>query len=527
MTPEMGDSGNEGYLGAATQQRAVVHIGANAVSMLIVEEGASSGRRSEVEILEFLEQPYPLAQDIFRRGELGRQTTERCVRILGSFDATLREYGLQMQQDVEAVGTNILSEAENSELLYNRLQVACGLTVRPLDEGDMTRLIYVSVARFLKENPSLRKSSVLAVHVGPGNTRLMLFNRGRIVEYTSYRMGAHRVAEAIDPAEAEGEAIPGLIAGHINGTIEQIEETFGDEKIDAVLAIGQEIQPVARHLSDEEPVMRIETKALKRFVKQLRKMEDRDVASLLDLNAYSARVVTACVVGNLAIVEKLGVGELHVPGGRFEERFLAGLAGGEFSTKRFESEVIQSAHALGKKYLYDRKHGQYVAAMAVKLFDELAARLGLQMQDRLLLEVAGIVHEVGSFIGRRSHHKHSLYIIRNSEIFGLNDEETTIVALVARYHRQALPQLGHPHMRELTREGRIRVSMLAALLRVADALDRSHTQRIQVSKARIEKNTLIIQVGSSINVSVEELALRAKADLFERVFGLEVVLETA
>jgi exopolyphosphatase/guanosine-5'-triphosphate,3'-diphosphate pyrophosphatase len=150
----------------------------------------------------------------------------------------------------------------------------------------------------------------------------------------------------------------------------------------------------------------------------------------------------------------------------------------------------------------------------------------LLQQDRLLFEVAAIVHEVGSFIGRRSHHKHSLYIIKHSEIFGLNDEETSIVALVARYHRHALPEADHPYMGDLTREGRIRVSKLASLLRVADALDRSHTQHLQVQKVRVHRDKLLLHVGNVVNVSVEELGLRSKADLFEQVFGLEVVLET-
>lgn len=524
MSLEQSDTSLEAELEPALSQRAVVHIGANAVSMIVVEHAV--GDPASAEVLEFLEQPLPLAEDIFRDGELSRSTIEKCVRVLGRFAGTLREYGLSMARGVEGVGTNILSEADNSEVLYNRLQVGCGLNVRPLDEGDMTRLIYSSVARLLKENGNLRRSRLLAVHLGPGNTRLMLFNRGRIVEYTSYRMGAHRVVEAIERLPSDSDSVLDLIEGHINGTIEQIEDTYVNERIDAVLAIGQEIQPAARYLGEHGAVIQVGCKSLRRLAKRLSKMEESEISPMLDVNIYSARVVAAGLVCNLAIAARSGMNQLHVPGGRFDERFLRGLAGGEFSTKRFTREVIQSARALGKKYRYDRKHGRHVASLAVKLFDDLAEPLGLPIQDRLLLEVAAIIHEIGSYISRRNHHKHSLYIIVNSEIFGLNDEETKLVALVARYHRQALPQPGHPFMRELSREGRIRVTKLAALLRVADALDRSHTQRLHLERARVEKDQLLLHVGHVINVSVEELALQSKADLFEQVFGLEVVLET-
>ena len=522
MNPEIGEA-VQGLIGQPLVQRAVVHIGANAVSMIVVEH--ANEKPSAVEVLEFLEQPLPLAEEIFRDGALSRGTIERCVRILERYGTTLREYGLQTQA-AEGVATNILSEADNSELLINRLQVACGLEVRPLDEGDMTRLVYLVVAHLLKEHGDLRKARLLAVHVGPGNTRVMLFRKGRIVQYTSYRMGAHRVAEAVERLPSDTDALPDLIKRHINGIIEQIEEVYAGEAIDAVLAIGHEIQPVARNIASRQSLMQVSCKHLRRFEKQVSPLEDKKVSRMLEVNVYASRAVAAGMVCNLAVVEMLGLDYAYVPDGHFEEGFLTGLAGGEFSAKRFANEVLESARALGKKFKYDRRHGQHVAALSVSLFDHLVDVIDLPAQDRLLLEVAAIVHEVGSFISRRSHHKHSLYIIKNSEIFGLNDEETNIVALVARYHRRALPQPFHLFMRELTREGRIRVSKLAAILRVADALDRSHTQRLEVTKARVEQHKLLLHIGPLMNVSVEELALRSKGDLFEQMFGLEVVLET-
>lgn len=524
MIVDSGQPGSEMAAEAAVAQRAVVHLGANAVSMMVVEHDPE--KPAATEVLEFLEQPLPLAEDIFRDGELSRSTIERCVRILRSFAGTLWEYGLQMDGDVEGVGTNILSEAKNSEVLYNRLKVACGINVRALDEGDMTRLVYSLVVRLLKEHSGLRKSRLLAVHLGPGNTRVMLFNKGRINQYNSYRMGAHRVVEAIERMPSDSDALSDLIEGHINGTIEQIEDSYVNDDIEAVLVLGQEVQPAAQYLGDHDAVMTVECRAMRRLVNRLAAIEVAETASMLDVNLFAARVMCAGLVCNLAIADRLGVPEMHVPGGRFEERFLGALAGDQFSTKRFTAEVIQSARALGKQYRYDRKHGRHVAALAVKLFDELEDVLELPPQDRLLLEVAGILHEIGSFISRRNHHKHSLYIIVNSEIFGLNDEETTLVALVARYHRRALPQPGHPFMRDLSREGRIRVTKLAALLRVADALDRSHTQRLEVQRAYIDGDRLLLHVGNMVNVKVEELALHSKADLFEQVFGLEVMLET-
>ena len=525
MNPEIGDTARDGALGSPPlRQSALIHIGANAISMVVVETDESSG---ELEIMDLLEQPLPLAEDIFNDGVISRGTIERCVKVLRRFETTLDEYGLQGAEDVHAVATNILLESDNSELLLNRLQVACGVDVRPLDEGDMTRLLYLSVAKVLRKHPELRKACVLVVHVGPGNTRLMLFKRGRIAQYNSYRMGASRVAEAIERMSPDSDALLSLIKGHVNGTIEQIVDAYADESIDEILAIGQEIQAAAHPMEGKDgQLIKADRKALRRAAKALVVAEPSKIVTDYELNAHAARSLLAGLVCNLAVLGKFGMPHLYVAKGRFEERFLMGMVGPEISAKRFVSEVIGSAKALARKYQADPQHGKHVASLSVALFDQLAELTNLPIQDRLLLEVAGIVHEVGSFISRRSHHKHSLYIVKNSEIFGLNDEETTLVALIARYHRHALPQPFHPYLSDLSRDARIRVSKLAALLRVADALDRSHTQHLHIQKVEIVKDQCRLHLGQVVNVSVEELALRTKADLFEQVFGLEIVLVT-
>ena len=216
------------------------------------------------------------------------------------------------------------------------------------------------------------------------------------------------------------------IKAHVNGIIEQIVGAYANEPIDEVIAIGHEIQPVATTLAkDEEPLMKADRKTLSRLAKQLSVSKEKQLAETYEVNVYATRPLLAGVVCNLEVAGKFGLSALHVPTGRFEERFLTGLAGSDFAAKRFVHEVIGSAKALARKYAVDKDHGRHVAALAVKLFDELVELTALSPQDRLLLEVAGIVHEVGGFISRRSHHKHSFYIIKNSEIFGLNDEESS------------------------------------------------------------------------------------------------------
>ena len=136
-----------------------------------------------------------------------------------------------------------------------------------------------------------------------------------------------------------------------------------------------------------------------------------------------------------------------------------------------------------------------------------------------------ILHEVGTYISPRAHHKHSEYIILNSEIFGLDRLDVTLVALIARYHRHSVPRLDHPSYSALSTDDRIRICKLAAILRVADALERTHDQRVSQIEIRRAPNKLRLRLPSIADATVERLAMASKADLFEQVFGLAVVID--
>jgi len=141
-----------------------------------------------------------------------------------------------------------------------------------------------------------------------------------------------------------------------------------------------------------------------------------------------------------------------------------------------------------------------------------------------VLNVAALLHDTGTFISNRSHHKHSQYLIENSDIFGLSRQDLTIAALAARYHRSALPKSTHTAYTALPRVNRLRVAKLAAILRVADALDRGHAQRIRTPQITILPDRVEIGIPNLPDCSLEEIALKEKSNLFEQVYGKRVVL---
>jgi len=196
-------------------------------------------------------------------------------------------------------------------------------------------------------------------------------------------------------------------------------------------------------------------------------------------------------------------------------------------TDALESQVIHSAISLGHKYSFDERHGKQVADLSVQLYRELQADHQLDSRYERILRVAAILHEVGLFINTRSHHKHSMYIILNSDLFGMSRADMRLIAVVSRYHRRAAPQPYHEIYSVLDRDDRMIVSKLSAILRVADALDRNHMQQVRELTFGRARGQFIIRVHDVQDLSLEKIALKEKGSMFDEVYGMKVVLEVA
>jgi exopolyphosphatase / guanosine-5'-triphosphate,3'-diphosphate pyrophosphatase len=496
-----------------------LHIGAGSVSMLVAERRADGS----LEMIDFLEQPAPLASDIFRVGAVSLQTTERLVSILLGYQQSLAELGLDPRGVTRAAATNILSEAANHETVINRIRIACGLRVATIDDGEMTRLIYLKTRRRLQHLPAMTKDNTLVVHVGPGNTRALLFQNGRITRYTSYRMGTHRTREAVEGSHAEGPALLRVIREHAFGNLAQMRFDYSDIAIDGMVAIGYEIQSVAEALNRRAAACTV--KGLRQFAAGAAAMSEVEIVKRFRLDYQTAEALLPALEINLAVAETFKLAELHIPDSDYEQGLLGDLLVSRELTGAFAAEVLRSARILAARYQSDPGHGEHVGNLCALFFERLADLHQLSAHDALLLQVAAILHEVGTYVSPRAHHKHSEYLILNSEVFGLDRMDVTIVALVARYHRHACPQLEHAGYAALSPDDRIRVSKLAALLRVADALERTHAQRVSQIEFRRDGNRLHVRLPGVADAAVERLAMAAKADLFELVFGLAVVVD--
>jgi exopolyphosphatase / guanosine-5'-triphosphate,3'-diphosphate pyrophosphatase len=504
-----------------TRDIAIIYLGAASLSMIIGERQPDGTVTSP----EYLDRPLPVARDIFRTGAVSRATMEQASAILRDYVKTVREFGLLVSQ-VRLYTTNLLSEATNPEIFLNRLQVNTGCEVRLIDEGDMTRLIYLAALRLLKQHPKLAEGPTLVSHIGPGNTRALHFKKGRIAAYTSYRLGIFRAREAIAALDEMGNEKQLLhIEENIKGVVDHLAQDFARLPITYHVAIGAEIQSVAPHIVPaKDGACCLPETALAAYTEKLTRMSPDEMVRSLSVHYTGSEGILPALKTNLALGRRFGDEQMWVPATDFQRDLLTDMMAEGTHSEHFQEDVIESASEVAKKFKVDLAHARHVMSFAQQLFRELKHLHGLDPKHELLLRVAAMLHEVGMFVSAREHHKHSLYLILNTELFGVSTADRTIVALLARYHRRYNPEHNHPHFAELDRAERMVVFKLAAILRIADSLDRSHSQRIQTIQLKATNGQLNIITPGIADTTVEQLAINSKCDLFREIFGLEVVL---
>jgi len=185
------------------------------------------------------------------------------------------------------------------------------------------------------------------------------------------------------------------------------------------------------------------------------------------------------------------------------------------------SSVLNLLHRLDN----EPSHAEQVTKIALQLFDELKSLHGLKEKDRLLLQAAALLHDIGWLQGAQSHHKSSMKLILKNDLLGWTDEEKLIIANIARYHRKALPKEKHSNFARLSDTAKQKVRKLASLLRIADGLDRSHGNYVKKVKCRLAKDQVKMTIYALSDLSAEIYGFEKKRDLFRETFGIPIVID--
>lgn len=502
---------------------AVIDVGATSIRMAIAEIDDAGG----VRILETLTQAVNLGRDTFTKGAIERSTIEECVRVLRSYSRLLKEYQISRPDQIRVVGTSAVREATNRLAFVDRIYIATEMQLDPLDEAEVNRITYLGMQPYLRE-PALANATALIVEVGGGTTELLMVRGGDVVYSHTFRLGSLRLRKQLESFRTPALKVRNIMETQIDKTVEQIVEALpSDAEAVELVAMGGDVRFAAAELIPDwtpDSLARLNLAGLERFTDRMLNLTDDEIVQKYHLSFPAAETVGAALLAYVKIARALKLKSVLVTSVTLRDGLLREMAGQAALTEEFSQQIVRSALDLGAKFGFDEAHARHVAHLCRMLFRLLKDEHQLDPRYETVLAIAALLHEIGIFVSNRSYHKHSMYLIKNSELFGLSRQDVLLVSLVARYHRRASPQPEHEGYNTLSREHRIAVAKMAAILRLAIALDDSRSQRIHELMCEIEEGRLIIAIPRVDDLSLEQLAIRQNSTLFEEVFGMRVLL---
>ena len=522
MTPP--DSLSHVVNGAAGEVHAAIDVGTNSFHLAVARVSGSGG----LEILCRDKEVVRLGSGSGDMRLLTAGAIDRGIEALRGLVTTAASYGA----DVRAVATSAVREAENRREFLDRAVVEAGVEVEVISGTEEARLIHLGVVQAL----SVYDRQILLTDIGGGSTELLVGRGTRPLAARSVKLGHVRLTERFFPG---GVADPAAVAdcrAYVRSFLTPVVHDLGSLGFE--LAVGSSgtiatIAKMAEHRRNGAGDRWLNNVSFSRA--ELAEVVDavlsvpnpRARRSLGGLDERRIDVIAAGVLLLEGVFECFGIPSITVSGYALREGVLLdGVhAGGGGDAFWHLSDIRrESVLRIAEDYEEERPHVQQVTVLALQLFDELADVHRFGLYERDLLEAAGMLHNVGRFISRGAHHKHSYYVIRSSDrLLGFTEREVELIALVARYQRKALPRTDHPEFAALNVADRARVQLLAGILRVAIALDRTRSGAVRSLTARAGE-ALVIACGTSpgADATVELYTANQRSELLAAATGMAV-----
>ncbi|MDR1858818.1 MAG: HD domain-containing protein [Treponema sp.] len=503
---------------------AVLEIGSTGIRLLVAQMGGDS----QWKVLDRAEKPVALGRDVFGSGELSRESLLECLSVMKNFKELLAGWGIAAC-DVHAIATSALRVARNRDVFIDRIRQETGFNLSVVDGIEENRLMYLGVRFALKQDlPLFWRANSMIIEIGGGSTEIMLLRRGQMVAAHSVRLGTIIINERIRLRAGPGLFSERYLSEAIRDTTGLLNAEMDMAHVRAFVVGGSDARFASGQAGKElnEHCRVIDRKDFIAFAEKVRGYSIEDCIQKLGTSYIEADGFVPGILVLKLLLEQTRAAQVVVPLMSIREGYLVDLTLGADSEiqEEFNSQIIASAVNLGRKYHYEEAHSRHVASLCMTLFDALAKEHGMNRRQRMMLEVAAILHDIGTYIKGSGHNKHGQYIVANSEIFGLPRSEQDIIASVIRYHRGDPPTQSDIEYISLQREERILVLKMASILRVADALDRGHSQQIKNITVNHRTQTIALHAQGAYDISLELIGIEEKADLFQKVFGYKVVL---
>ncbi|MDO8667323.1 MAG: Ppx/GppA phosphatase family protein [Gemmatimonadales bacterium] len=507
-----------------TERFAAIDVGSNSIRCLIAERGDDG----HLHVIDDLKDQPRLARGLAATGRLSDEAIERAIEALGRMKQAAERRGATR---VALVATSAVRDASNGADFAERVKREIGIPLEVIDGETEARLAFLSV----REHFAIVRGRTIVADIGGGSLELVLAVGGMVEHVVSLPFGAVRMTEQYlsdhRPTEGAVRRLRSAVRQRLRRAL-VAREWNGAKLYGSGGTFTNAARVAAFRDQGSEPTGGVHGGTLslgelQRILEWLSSLSLEERLKVGGLNPERADIIVAGLAVAAEVLERFDARGVTVSAFGLREGLLLHLA---TPTDEQQPSRAKALRRFADRCRTDRRHVEQVLRLSKRLFDTLGKHLGCVPADWELLEAAALLHDVGQLVSYKSHHKHSYHLIAHAESLPFSPRDRLLVAVISRYHRSRPPTKKHPEFAVLEPEERARVRRIAALLRVADGLDRGHVAAVEAMKIRVMPGRLLIDVVprlATTDLKLELWGAKRKADLLEKLLEKEVVVRPA
>jgi len=498
---------------------AAIDVGSNAIRLAI----ASVDDKGQLDLIHTAREPVRLGADVFANNEI---SNKRLVEAMDAFLKFRKLINKEKVRSLRAVGTSALREASNREYVINQIAKASEITVEPISGDEEARLVHLAIT----DKIQLNRRPALLVDIGGGSVEVSLASQHEIIATESFATGTVRLLQMLEQKERGDRVFRRLVRSYLNVEDTRLKKEIGRQRIGICVATGGNVEALGDlgvQICGRKNNTSITAENLDSILARLESRSYEERIRKFRLRPDRADVIIPAAIVLQNIVQQARISRILIPRVGVKDGLLIDMVSRLHMVEEpfHYPQVISSAQLFGRKFDYDAQHAMTVAHIALELFDSTRKLHGLRSKERAMLEVAGLLHDVGYSIGMTDHHKHSYYLIRASPIMGLTETQREIVATIVRYHSRALPKPTHREFEGLSIAQRTIVNRLGPLLRLAEALDREHASKLKRLQIKIGRGRVKLRLIGHGGLLLERWAVARNSAWFEKIYRKKIVIE--
>jgi exopolyphosphatase/guanosine-5'-triphosphate,3'-diphosphate pyrophosphatase len=505
---------------------AAIDIGSNSIKLAVADAADSES----FAIVTREKEVVRLGHETLRKGRLSRSAIDGAISCIQRFKTIAETH---QAQTIITVATASVREANNASQFVKEVEQQAGLRVEILSGIEEARLIGLAASH----GCAAKAATNINIDIGGGSTEVSLFRIGNSLSLFSLKLGAVGLTERYLNSDPPKPKELSNLKTEVHAAFErprrelrhaQWQQASGTSG--TILSIGAALRKIASSDDDRkhQAVQPTETDIpLSQLAALNAKLAGLDLSGRRALAGLTSQRSEIIIAGSHILEEAMrafGINVIRTCDWALREGVIIdSLREWEDEARppgpEFADQKLRGVHAVGRRFGYEETHARQVAKLAEKLFDSLAPTESLSRHQRTLMLAGALLHDIGYHIAHESHQKHALYLITNSELTGFSEAERAVIANIARYHRGSLPKKRHPEYDALNPADRGIVSKLGGIVRLADALDRSHDSRIHDLKCHSKSGGLHVELFSDADCQNELVEVDRKRQLFEQAFN--------